>query len=611
MKLPQPFYRLPIRVDVDRLRDEVRALPASAWDGHPSDFAGNSVARLITVGGGENDEVSGAMAPTPHLLASPYIRQVLASFGVVWSRSRLMRLAPGTGVPEHADINYHWFNRVRVHIPVITRPEVRFHCGDQSVHMAAGEAWIFDNWRRHRVENPAPHERIHLVADTTGSAAFWRMVMEGQAAQVQPRTIAFEPGMDAALLTECHNAPAIMPPSEVEVLLGDLGSDLQYPGGDGDADAALARFRSMLVTLAQEWRQLWSLHADSPAGAAHYARLREATRDAARKLAGPICMRTNQVPVLKVLEGRVLQHLLRATPAAPLATRTVFTPRSAPSGMLTPRFERPLIIVAAPRSGSTLLFETLASSPQLWTVGGEAHWLVEGFDVLRPGAPGVDSNRLTGQHCSDDIARRIREQISANLVDASGAPWRGEPVVRFLEKTPKNALRIPFFERLFPDARYLFLWRGPQENISSIMEAWKSGQWITYPELPAGSGPWSLLLPPGWPSVRGRPLEEIAAWQWSATNDIVLEDLQRLPRERWHAVSYADLVANPATIVRSVCSFAGIAFDPALAARTAAPLPLARHTLTPPQPGKWQSNRGEIERALPAAQSTWDRLRAL
>ena len=40
-----------------------------------------------------------------------------------------MRLAPGAGVPEHADINYHWHTRVRVHIPVFTSPAIRFHCG--------------------------------------------------------------------------------------------------------------------------------------------------------------------------------------------------------------------------------------------------------------------------------------------------------------------------------------------------------------------------------------------------------------------------------------------------------------------------------------------------
>src|SRR5262245_13135421 len=117
MRLPRPFYRLPVRFDVERLRAEVEAMPASAWVSHPNDYDGNTSLRLISVRGGENDDLRGPMWPTPHLLAAPYMRQVLASFGVVWSRSRLMRLGPRAKVPDHADSSYHWYSRVRIHIP--------------------------------------------------------------------------------------------------------------------------------------------------------------------------------------------------------------------------------------------------------------------------------------------------------------------------------------------------------------------------------------------------------------------------------------------------------------------------------------------------------------
>src|SRR4029077_13510661 len=105
--------------DVERLRTEVTALPEAAWARHPNDIAGNSSLRLLSVEGGENDDFNGVILPTAHLRNSPYLRQVLTSFGVVWGRSRLMRLAPGAEVPQHADINYHWYTRVRLHIPVI------------------------------------------------------------------------------------------------------------------------------------------------------------------------------------------------------------------------------------------------------------------------------------------------------------------------------------------------------------------------------------------------------------------------------------------------------------------------------------------------------------
>ncbi len=179
MRLPKPFYRLPVRFDVPRLAAEVSQLPASAWAPHPNEIEGNSSVRLISADGAENDDVSGRMLVTPHLKAAPYVRQVLASFGVVWSRSRLMRLAPGAVVPLHADINYQWYSRVRLHSPVQTHPDVAFYCGDERVHMAAGEAWLFDNWRLHRVENPSHVERIHLVADTSGTAPFWRLAAQG------------------------------------------------------------------------------------------------------------------------------------------------------------------------------------------------------------------------------------------------------------------------------------------------------------------------------------------------------------------------------------------------------------------------------------------------
>ncbi|HEU4515664.1 MAG TPA: hypothetical protein VFR77_00030, partial [Steroidobacteraceae bacterium] len=74
MKLPRPFFRLPVRFDAERLRAEVEAFPESAWSRHPQEHAGNTALRLITVGGGDNDSASGEMKPTPALLASPYLQ---------------------------------------------------------------------------------------------------------------------------------------------------------------------------------------------------------------------------------------------------------------------------------------------------------------------------------------------------------------------------------------------------------------------------------------------------------------------------------------------------------------------------------------------------------
>src|SRR5262249_15010011 len=141
-------------------------------------------------------------------------------------------------------------------------------------------------------------------------------------------------------------------------------------------------------------------------------------------------------------------------------------------------FDRPIFIVAAPRSGSTLLFETLACSGSLWTAGDETHGVIESHAELLPGA-GVESHRLTAAHARPALAAAIIAAFAAKLRNRQGHGPAAGAAVRFLEKTPKNALRIPFFKSLFPDARFIFLWREPEENISSIMEAWRTDRWIT------------------------------------------------------------------------------------------------------------------------------------
>jgi len=310
MRLSRPFFQLPVLFDVARLQAEVAALPAEAWAPHPDGVLGNSAARLISVGGGETESVHGQMLPTRWLEAMPFLRQVLAGFGVVWSRSRLMRLAPGAGVPEHADINYHWHTRVRLHIPIFTSPQVRFHCDGQSVHMAAGETWIFDNWRPHHVENKASTERIHLVADTTGTAAFWQFACGPAPPRGQWRTVTSDPGISPQLLTEGDQRSPVMPAAEVQLLVDDLRAELALATDTAEAKTRAARFSMLLDSFALDWRQLCALHGVGGRGRLEFLSLAGAVREAAARLADGLVMRTNNASALLVLEKRVLQHLV-------------------------------------------------------------------------------------------------------------------------------------------------------------------------------------------------------------------------------------------------------------------------------------------------------------
>jgi len=265
-------------------------------------------------------------------------------------------------------------------------------------------------------------------------------------------------------------------------------------------------------------------------------------------------------------------------------------------------FDRPVIILSAPRSGSTLLFETLAEARNAWTIGGESHQIIEGVRVLNPGSGAVDSNRLTAEQAGGQVAQFMRSRFARFLRDRAGREFfhhREIEKLRFIEKTPKNALRVPFMEAVFPDALYIYLFRDVRSNLSSMMEAWRSRRWVTYPNLQGWMGPpWSLLLPPGWKQLNGKALEEICAFQWESANRIVLDDLQQIPRDRWTTVNYQSLLDDPESTTVRLCDFTGLEVDEHLSKRLQKPLPLSRLTHTRPAADKWRKNEREIESVL-------------
>ncbi|NNC88162.1 MAG: sulfotransferase [Akkermansiaceae bacterium] len=289
-------------------------------------------------------------------------------------------------------------------------------------------------------------------------------------------------------------------------------------------------------------------------------------------------------------------------------------------------FDRPVIILSAPRAGSTLLWETLAASSEVWTIGGESHHVIEAFPELNTRERGYVSNRLVAEDLAPETAGKLRAGFAGGLRDAGGrllfaTPREERPgKLRFLEKTPKNALRLPFLRALFPEARFLVLYRDPRENVSSLMEAWRRGgrhyrAFQSLPDWPAGEcwkkGEWRMLLPPGWPELRGRSLAEIAAFQWRQSYAVLLDDLARLPADQWCAVHYSDLLADPAGEIGRLCRFADLRLDGSLQERVGSALPRSRATLSAPDAEKWKRNEEELEPVVQPLLDIYTRLRNL
>jgi uncharacterized protein (TIGR03032 family) len=167
---------------------------------------------------------------------------------------------------------------------------------------------------------------------------------------------------------------------------------------------------------------------------------------------------------------------------------------------------------------------------------------------------------------------------------------------------------VPFLAEAFPDARFVYLYRDMRDTISSMLDAWLSGKFVTYPALPGWEGPqWSLLLTPGWRELSGKSLAEIVAAQWSTATRYLLDDLEQLSPDRWCVAGYDALVNDPQQEMERLARFLEIEWDRTLTA----PLPLSRTTLTAPSREKWKRNADDLKIALPLVASVAERARNL
>jgi len=114
----------------------------------------------------EQTSKGGAFAATPALLKAPSLRAVLDAFPCERNRVRLMRLNAGGKILTHSDpLHSIDPDLVRLHVPVVTNPEVHFLVNGRRVVMDPGETWYVDVRFPHSVENRGDSPRVHLVMD--------------------------------------------------------------------------------------------------------------------------------------------------------------------------------------------------------------------------------------------------------------------------------------------------------------------------------------------------------------------------------------------------------------------------------------------------------------
>lgn len=231
---------------------------------------------------------------------------------------------------------------------------------------------------------------------------------------------------------------------------------------------------------------------------------------------------------------------------------------------------RPVVIIGAPRSGTNMLREALCALPGFTT------WPCDEINYLwRHGNARLPHDELTPDRATPKIRRYLRRHFAR----------RGRDREYVVEKTCANSLRVPFVNRILPEARFVWIVRDGRDAIPSARRRWFAKLEPRYAAakarfIPPGDlgyyaahhvarrihrlrsndgrlGSWGPRLAGMDELLASRTLLEVCAEQWRRCVEQSDHDLASLEAHRVHRISYETFVANPAIQLAEIASFAG------------------------------------------------------
>jgi hypothetical protein len=217
----------------------------------------------------------------------------------------------------------------------------------------------------------------------------------------------------------------------------------------------------------------------------------------------------------------------------------------------------PIVIIGAARSGTSFLRDLLAQAPGLSAVPYDVNYIWRygrshsGDDALLP----------------DNLTSEQKLFIQSKLSKLAKTGKEG----RLLEKTVSNTLRIGFVDKVFPDAKFIYLERDGRNATASSMRQWQAKpNWAHWrrklSSLPIGSLSYTYwaaknlalgrgrarIWGPRYPGIEGDlgnlSQVEVCAKQWLICCQMARAGLSNLAPERVFHISFEALMQSSAPL---------------------------------------------------------------
>lgn len=242
-------------------------------------------------------------------------------------------------------------------------------------------------------------------------------------------------------------------------------------------------------------------------------------------------------------------------------------------------WEKPLIIIAAARSGTKMLREVIAASPNVVDFPYDMNyiWKYRNYDIPH--------DELTSEHITPEIINFIRKNFEKRYKKTKSAI--------ILEKSVSNSLRVKFVKEIFPKAKIIHLFRDGRDVAADARLCWKDSAFseriqskrdlfFKLKEFPYSTA-WPYLVNyvtlyfkraysgknhvKSWgprfegidEAIKMNSLLEVCAMQWTRSVEVSLSHLSHFKEnEDYINLRYEDFVADPIFHLQRIADFAQI-----------------------------------------------------
>jgi len=231
----------------------------------------------------------------------------------------------------------------------------------------------------------------------------------------------------------------------------------------------------------------------------------------------------------------------------------------------------PIFIIGTGRSGTTILGTLLSIHPHIGFLNEpKAMWhsIFPEEDVLGHFSNSVAQYRLEPAHASEEVCERAHRLFGAYLKFMFAS--------RLVDKNPELTFRVPFIQKIFPDAKFVFIVRNGIDTCSSIAK-WNEENEIHFENgdvhnwWGVNNRKWKhlheqlILTDPSLNEINDvfsdlNSTTDRAAVEWIITMREGLNQMKNNPNS-FHLLRYEQLLENPSDILTELLSFCDLPMD--------------------------------------------------